>query len=791
MRRRISLLLALLAILFTTMPASAEIVNVPYFEEPELLLGEDELLKLAQLQDNTYPRVGTTISPDDTTVVIGNYRYSDTGSAFLNVVDGSIVPIQPLQLPEDSDFFPLAATEMVWLDNDNIGQVLYDLFMGGMVLSINRYSGQISLYPVDLPFLPLSIAPNGSRLLVVTFDQLDLEAMRQSPDSVKLPFNIEAPKTTMERVQPKDRIAYYSHTDSRRHMSEETLDLAIFDLTTGELTPLYSVPDHTLLYDYAWSKDGTKFALIRDTVILGEGFGEKRLIDVMTQDALGGLSPKDNPLFTENVLDIFDLTTGNFQPEAWRAVDGDGRVVRDIEWSTDGQRYIVRLERPAQIAGRPNPTYIFPDMASFQFRSIDGTLQRELYAPELQTPEASGFFYLSPDEVLFNAVNGTNQALYYFNQGSGEFRKVSSMDGTYFGVITTNMSRQLIFSYMSFKQPADIYRLNWDGQALSRLTWANAELEKINNIRVDNVSFTVSSGAQRNGFLIQPAGAEFPPKDVPIVMWQEGGPRATMTQFFASNTENPYNLLPNFGIAVLYVPLPGRLGFGPEFLNALADNDNFGKIDIDEGAEIIGQAISRGWTSQGKVGVTGCSYGGYFSAQSITRHPTRYAAANPQCTLLNNANEFHFGLGPLIAYLEGGTPMDKPAEYAADSPLNRADRVRTPTLLFHGEYDFLPVKYAVDFHDQIEIQKHRVKLVTFELEGHGLGDPANQYRAAQEQILWFRQYLSGSPSVAAEPVVTDAATMTVPETTDVIVFEQTTTFAAPSLQFAKNLITAE
>ncbi|XSG73015.1 alpha/beta hydrolase family protein [Herpetosiphon llansteffanensis] len=790
MRKRIGLILALLAVLFTTMPAAAEIVNVPYAEEPEFLLDDEELLKLVQLQDNTYPSVGSTINPDDTTVLIGNYRYSDTGSAFLNVVDGSIVPVQPLQLPEDSDFFPFAATEMVWLDNDHIGQVLFDPFTGSMMLSIDRITGAISLYPVNLPYIPLSIAPNGSTLLVVTFDQSELEAMRQAPDSVKLPFSVEAPKTTMERVKPKDKVAYYAHTDSRGRMSEETIDLAIYDLNTGALTPLYSVPDHTLLYDYAWAKDGSKLALIRDSVILGEGFGEKRLVDIMTQDALGGLSPKDNPLFTQNVLDTFDLTTGNFKPEAWRAVNGDGRVVRDIEWSTDGQRYIVRLERPARIAGRPNPTYIFPDMASYEFRNVDGSLLRELYTPELQTPDASSIKFLSPDEVLFNTVTGTNQALYYFNQGSGEFRKISTMDGTYFGAISTNLTQQLIFSYMSFSQPADIYRMNWNGQALSRLTWGNGELEKLNQVRVDNVSFTVSSGAQRNGFLIQPAGAEFPPKNVPIVFWQEGGPRAPMTQFFAANTENPYNLLPNFGIAVLYVPLPGRLGFGPEFLNALADNDNFGKIDIDEGAEIVGQAISRGWTSQSKIGVTGCSYGGYFSAQSITRHPTRYAAANPQCTLLNTANEFHFGLGPLIAYLEGGTPMDKPAEYNADSPLSRADRVRTPTLLFHGEYDFLPVKYAVDFHDQIEIQKHRVKLVTYELEGHGLSDPANQFRAAQEQILWFRQYLSGDPSVAGEPVVADAATMTVPETTNVIVFEETTT-VAPSFQLSKNWIAAQ
>ena len=47
----------------------------------------------------------------------------------------------------------------------------------------------------------------------------------------------------------------------------------------------------------------------------------------------------------------------------------------------------------------------------------------------------------------------------------------------------------------------------------------------------------------------------------------------------------------------------------------------------------------------------------------------------------------------LSAYELGGTPWDEPERYAAMSPLTHVARVRTPTLVLHGEDDqIVPVK---------------------------------------------------------------------------------------------------
>ena len=90
----------------------------------------------------------------------------------------------------------------------------------------------------------------------------------------------------------------------------------------------------------------------------------------------------------------------------------------------------------------------------------------------------------------------------------------------------------------------------------------------------------------------------------------------------------------------------------------------------------------------------------------------------------------------------GCTPLDDQDEYFRDSPLQRADQVRTPTLIFAGSDDFLPAIFSRDFHDEINGAGTPADFYSFEGEGHGLSFFNSQFVAGQAQIEWFRQYLA-------------------------------------------------
>lgn len=215
-----------------------------------------------------------------------------------------------------------------------------------------------------------------------------------------------------------------------------------------------------------------------------------------------------------------------------------------------------------------------------------------------------------------------------------------------------------------------------------------------------------------------------------------------MANAFSTGVEAPLNLLPNFGLAVLVVPLTGREGFGPAFYRRQAEAQNFGYIDLAEGRDIIQQIVQQGWARANQVGVSGCSYGGYFAAQSLRLFPGLFAAANPQCSLLDTITEWQLGYSALLSYLVGQAPMEDPAAYLAASPLYGATAITTPTLMFHGTEDFLQIDVARNFHDTLEAAGAPITLYQFEGEGHGIADPQLQRLAAQLQIQFFRQYLA-------------------------------------------------
>jgi dipeptidyl aminopeptidase/acylaminoacyl peptidase len=459
------------------------------------------------------------------------------------------------------------------------------------------------------------------------------------------------------------------------------------------------------------------------------------------QDGLGRLRPAENPFFTSNALDLFSLRGRKVRHVELRPSLADGLYFIDTVWNRDARKFMVQMGHPGTPKGRRYPTYIFGNASTLRFYSAEGKLLDTLARPEVESP-FDLLFFLSNDEAVVYVPFELSFGFYSYNLRSRELRRLATPPGTIYQARSTHQSREMVYNFSSFQQPYEMYRIRSRARAPKRLTNINAAVAATNQTRADLVRFHLEDGVVRKGFLLQPKSARFPPRNVPLIVWQQGGPTATMTQEWAGFVEEPFNLLPNFGFALLVVPLPGRMGFGPRFLDELAARRNFGKVDIDEQAAISRELVDRGYTSRDRLGITGCSYGGYFTSQSITRHPNAYAAANTQCSLLDLFNEFDFGFRPLISYLMGRTPEEDPAEYAKDSPVRNAARVKAPTLIFDGTQDFLPFTISEEFHDAINAAGTPADFYLFEGEGHGLASFNSEFVAAQAQINWFRKYLA-------------------------------------------------
>jgi dipeptidyl aminopeptidase/acylaminoacyl peptidase len=735
----------LLCVLFASLwltPAQAEIIPVDPGQPPVTQLSQAEAQKVAAIQNVAGYAFLSPISPDDQVLLaaVGNKI------GFFNIQDGSLTPVNFTD-PELLSGF----TAPVWANNQTLVYIAVSKNVP-VVVAIDR-SGTVKTSPVRLPGFPIAFSPNASRLLVVIQTgplQGQLSGDAGLPAELQNPFTQVIKRSFGDGPDGLDKLK-----PQNLSFAPNPLTVAVIDVNAGTLTNLYDIPENSGFSSVAWSPDSSKVAIVRNTVYLTGSQATRGLLrvsDVSTRDALGLFPPDQNPFLIGNVVDVVDFSNGaKASPALYKGNSGTLDLFAGAAWSPDNKLLTV-MARPSRLAGRPNPVYLIPESSYLRFYGADGQLLGNYDNNDINL--AAGYIFpdfVGPDEVLLFGARTSNLVVYYYNRATGEFRQLPVNPGTIFNAISTSsQTRQTVFLYSSFTQAPELYRINWDGSGLTPLTSLNAEATKNFAVRADPVSFTLASGEQRDGYLLQPAGASFPPQNVPLIFWQEGGPTGPMINFWAGSVENPYNLLTNFGFAILFVPLEGRFGFGPARLNALADNRNFGQIDIGHGAEIVQQAVSRGWTSPGKIGITGCSYGGYFTSQSITSYPNLYNAANTQCTLLDLFHEFQFGYTDYISYLMGRTPLSDPDEYSKDSPVFNATKIKAPTLIFAGINDFLPQHISVNFHDQLQSQGLPVNMLRFNREGHGLRIPQNQLIAAQAQISWFRQYIGGGNPAPAD-----------------------------------------
>lgn len=763
----------LLALLFIGVPlsASAEANNVILIDagdpdEPKelpKLLGDDEVEKIERLQTVASWSFASAISPDDRRVLAFN---SDGEFAVMSIEDGSY---ETISLERLGPIIPLIGNfrfdGFQWLDESTVAVLAVDLSADSPanafgVLYLNVDSGRFAGAPLRLSenSLPISLAPSGERVLVLEVETPPEDGgMRAMPTRFPLMadrYGAQQPRLAEVLAAAPQLRPFLPETKGfatyrTMQVAETTARLKVLEVESGDSREIASFGEGVAIADWNWRPDSAELAMSLVGVYdpkQTRNSGRERLdgaliSEELYRDVTGNLPPEINPGLQRSELRVFDLASG--ETHTARSADTGGDLFFDVLWAPDNSSLMARMIPPGKPAGRTYASYSTYQAERSYYRFYDRTLKEtgRFEAPQVGAPFSNLGFFASPDEVIFYGLSGTNLHPYYYNRVSGEFRNLADQAGSYYSLLTTRGSRQLIYMFTSFTTPPDLYRKSWDGSGIVRLTWDNEELRQFSQTREYPVSFTLRGGKRYSGTLILPADVPFPPKNVPIAVWQEGGPGPAMNGQWLTNVENPYGLLPNFGVGLLVVPLSGREGTGPAAMRALSDRANFGQIDIDEQAEISRQMISRGWTSSGKLGIVGCSYGGYFAWQSVIRHPSLYRAANPQCALVDVTSEWARGYAALMPALQGVPPWTAPAEYAKDSPSYNAGPVRAAVLSFHGTDDFLPITLNENLHLQMVNKNLPARMVKFEGAGHGLAREEYQLYAAQEQIAWFRQYL--------------------------------------------------
>jgi dipeptidyl aminopeptidase/acylaminoacyl peptidase len=238
----------------------------------------------------------------------------------------------------------------------------------------------------------------------------------------------------------------------------------------------------------------------------------------------------------------------------------------------------------------------------------------------------------------------------------------------------------------------------------------------------------------------------------PMVLNIKGGPggmwgRAWMPEF---------QVLSAAGYAVVFVNYRGSSGYGHTFQSAV--RRDYGGADARDNLRLVDEALSRfGWIDPERLFITGGSHGGFLT-NWITTETTRFRAAVTQRSVSNWISEAGTQAYPPRAMREefGGTIWENYPLYWERSPLSRADRVRTPTLVIHSDQDQItPLGQGQEWFFALKAVGTPVEMVIFEGEGHELsrsGTPVNLVERLRRIVDWFDRWDVGGPGAGGPDV---------------------------------------
>ena len=319
--------------------------------------------------------------------------------------------------------------------------------------------------------------------------------------------------------------------------------------------------------------------------------------------------------------------------------------------------------------------------------------------------------------------------------------------------------------------PGESYLFDRDSKKLTLQYHIREKLNRDYLAPMKGITYKSSDGLEIPAYLTLPKGVE--PKNLPLIAFPHGGPWARddwgyhgFAQFWA-----------NRGYAVLQPNFRGSTGYGKKFIDA--GNKQWGDKMQDDITWGVKYLVEQGIVDAKHVGIMGGSYGGYATLAGVTFTPEVYAAAvdyvgpSNLITLLETIPPY-WEAGRQIFYQRMGDPTtaEGKAQLNRQSPLNSANKIKTPLLVVQGANDPRVNKREAD---QIVIalrdRGFPVEYVVAPDEGHGFARPVNNMAMFAEAEKFMAKYLGGRFQESMTPEVTarlkeisiDVKTVTTPK----------------------------
>ncbi len=622
------------------------------------------------------------------------------------------------------------------------------------------------------------ISPDG-KLVAFTITAIDRKLNRKisqiwiaPTDASHKPWALtDAESATSPRWSPDGHsLAFLSARHDPRTGALQRTQIYLLSMSGGEARRITDLKNGVTAFQ--WSPDGKHIACTAKIGPSDSLPAGKERSDV--RDYTNPEYKVDGKGFYDDRRDhiwVVDVATG----AANQITFGDQRNDSTPQWSSDGTRIAYLTERTDMSLLRNSELNVIP---------ANGGTPVRLSAPETAlsalrwSPDGRSLAYIgSIDEVAIpkiwispvdggkyrlvsNTVTYPNEiewtkdssALYFTGAYRGEhplFRlDVASGKATELapGFVITAMDMdetagKIAYTAADYRHPADLFIAGLDGKQLAQLTNLNDKLLSSLDLQpVERLPFKAPDGWDIEGFFLKPVDWQ-PGQSYPMILMIHGGPNG----MWGINWNLEAESYAAHGWAVLMTNPRGSSGYGEAFQRGV-DQEWGGKAYQDIMAGVDAAIRKYPWIDANRLGVTGQSFGG-FMTDWIVGQTNRFKGA----VTLSGISDFISVEGTRDGFYGhardfGGDLWKNFALYWKYSPIRNAPRVKTPTLILHGDVDQrVPLGQGEEFFRALYHFGVPTELVIFPREPHSLRtEPKHAVEVLKWQIYWFDRYVCGN-----------------------------------------------
>lgn len=461
-------------------------------------------------------------------------------------------------------------------------------------------------------------------------------------------------------------------------------------------------PEHLYVWEFAWSPDGSRLAL--------------RISDEPGADI--------DQMYTRYAVLNRDGT-------GLKEIMTSPRKKTSVSWSPDGTQLAV-------LAGK---VYSDPLPQRIWILNVEDTEKRDITPSGWEgTPE--WISWMDDYTLIFTAVERSSTSLFTLRTDRDVKTRVAGNGAEIFRSVSLDASkRAFAASANTYQHPGEVYVGDIRRGELHRLTHHNSWLEDRELGEQTSITWSGADGWEIEGILVKPVGYEEGVR-YPLAILPHGGPEGISMNGWNTRSLYPTQVLANEGYVVFKPNYRGSGGRGTAF--ASANHRDLGGKEFDDVLLGIDYLDEIGLIDPDKVGISGTSYGGYFSAWAATRYSDRFAAG---ITFAGLSNWISFTGTTDIPHEMSVVHwdlywFDNPGQNWERSPVAWLNQANTPLLVAHGLADErVHPEQSIQLYQFLTMLDIPTGLIMYPRQPHGLLERAHQLDFMNRVLDWFEKYV--------------------------------------------------